>query len=400
MHVAVGFSEHQETDSGGMEAAQQALSRAGRSDPCDIVLLFATAWHDPFHLRSVVASVFGSAPLIVGGGSIGVMTNDRFGYAEDQIGLAAIWLDGVGVELLAKCGVVDREKEIGEHMGRRLIERGATADTPAMLFYDAVNRTRGDVRLNQATPILTGLEKGLGFTLRNLVGAGLQGDYDSSATMQWNGRDTVEQCALLMAFPGGLRIDSTIMHGCRPVGERYTVSKSEGQTLLEINGEPALSFIESRLRPTLSADDLPFFTIFGINCDPEGREDEQYFINRLVLAVDKQRNAVIMFEPDMVPGTRFQIMYRNLDLGYIPPKINALFDNLHGRRPVFSFYIDCAGRTARFGSEFEDAITVQQALADRTPFLGIYSGVEIAPILGRPRALDWTGVFCLFSVPE
>lgn len=399
MHVAVGFSEHQETDAGGMEAAQQAMARAGRKDPCDIILLFATAWHDPFHLRSVVSSVFGPTPLIVGGGAIGAITNERFGYAEDQIGLAAIWLDGVGVELLAKTGVVGRGEEIGMHLGRRLAERKTSIDTPAMLFYDAIDRTRGDVRLNMATPILSGIEKGLGFLPRTLVGAGLQGDYDSSATMQWNGRDTVEQCALLMTFPGGLRLDSAIMHGCHPVGECYTVTKSEGQTLQEINGEPALSFIESRLRPTLSADDLPFFTIFGINCDPTGKEDERNYINRLVLAIDKPSGSIIMFEPDMVPGTRFQIMYRNLDLGYIPPKIDALFADLRGRRPVFAFYINCAGRTARFGSEFEDAITVQKAVANRVPLLGIYSGVEIAPILGRPRALDWTGVFCLFSLP-
>jgi len=28
--------------------------------------------------------------------------------------------------------------------------------------------------------------------------------------------------------------------------------------------------------------------------------------------------------------------------------------------------------------------------------LGFYSGVEIAPFLGRSRGLDWTGVLLLF----
>ena len=43
---------------------------------------------------------------------------------------------------------------------------------------------------------------------------------------------------------------------------------------------------------------------------------------------------------------------------------------------------------------------VQDTVAGRAPILGIYTGVEIASIMGRPRGLDWTGVFCLFSVPR
>jgi small ligand-binding sensory domain FIST len=90
-------------------------------------------------------------------------------------------------------------------------------------------------------------------------------------------------------------------------------------------------------------------------------------------------------------------MYRSLDLEYIPAKVNALFKSLGDAKPAFALYIDCAGRAARFGTERDDAVMVQKAVGDRVPLLGIYSGVEIAPIRGRPRTLDWTGVFCLFS---
>ena len=44
-------------------------------------------------------------------------------------------------------------------------------------------------------------------------------------------------------------------------------------------------------------------------------------------------------------------------------------------------------------------LSAQQAVAGKVPLLGLYTGVEIAPVEGRSRGLDWTGVFCLLSVP-
>ena len=141
--------------------------------------------------------------------------------------------------------------------------------------------------------------------------------------------------------------------------------------------------------------------IFGINRGKEGElPNSSNYANRLCLAIDKERNGITMFESDMVAGTRFQVMYRSLDLDYIPPIINQLFKDHADRRPVFAFYIDCAGRAAGQTSELEDAVIVQRAVANRVPLLGIYSGVEIAPLMGKPRTLDWTGVFCLFSVEK
>ena len=79
---------------------------------------------------------------------------------------------------------------------------------------------------------------------------------------------------------------------------------------------------------------------------------------------------------------------------------------------MFALYIDCAGRTSAFsGADVEEAAILQyrqSARADleqaelgpETPLLGFYSGVEIAPLLGRSRPLDWTGVLTLFTLEE
>ncbi|MCD8351144.1 MAG: FIST C-terminal domain-containing protein [Planctomycetaceae bacterium] len=397
MYVGVGYSGHPDTEQAGTNAAHRALRMAGRNDP-DFVLLFASNLHEPGYLRAVVASVVGANVPIVGGSAIGAITNDRFGYTGEQVGLAAVWMEGAGFELYAKGGLIDNELVVGERLGLSMAKAGIKIDTPTILLYDAINRSRGDVRLNLATPLLEGMEKGLGFLPSNMVGAGLQGDYENNEGHQWVADATVQQNAMLLAFPHGIRLDSAIMHGCRPAGDYYTVTKADRQTILEINGQPAIPFVESQLHPALPADAFPFFMIFGINRGEEdGDFNDDNYANRLCLDIDKERNGIVMFESDMVAGTRFQIMYRSLDLDYIPAKVNALFKNLQGRKPSFAFYIDCAGRAARYGTERDDAIVVQKAVDGRVPLLGIYSGVEIAPIKNRPRTLDWTGVFCLFS---
>ncbi len=268
-----------------------------------------------------------------------------------------------------------------------------------MLFYDAVSREEdGRLRLMMATRLLAGLEKALGF-LPALTGAGMQGDHVCSLTNQFTGEGIGKYCAMAMKFGGDIRIDSAVMHGCHPASGYYTVTKADGPVILEIDHKPAISFMDGLLGPGIKPEDYPFFLLFGINLGERwGEYDENKYASRLCLGLDRERGGIVMFEPDMAEGTEFQIMFRTFELDYMKEKIEKLFDSLDGREPVFAMYIDCAGRCAGYGGvDIEDALTVRQAVAGRVPVLGIYTGVEIASVGGKPRGLDWTGVFCLFS---
>ena len=402
MRVGVGYSDNPETTVAGLQAVEMAVAQAKRNSACDMVLLFATAHHDQSVLREAVASVVGKSVPIYGGGAVGVITNEYFGYAGDQIAIACIWLDGVHCEALVEAGLEKSEEETGVRLGQRLAKLGIKPESPVMLFYDALERInepgKPPVRMLMATWLLEGIEKGLGF-LPDLTGAGLMGDHSCSHTRQWIGDKMGDHNAIALAFSGDIRIDSVIMHGCRPATPYYTVTKADGQVILEINNTPAIKFMDELLGPVISPDQYPFYLIFGVNHgDRWGEYDEDYYASRLCLGIDKERNGIVMFEPDMVEGTEFQLMFQSLELSYIKPKIDKIFSELDGREPVFAVYIDCAGRCAGYGGmDMEDALVIQQTVAGRVPVLGLYTGVEIASMGGRPRGLDWTGVFCLFS---
>ena len=401
MRVTVGYCDNPDAALAGRRAATIALEKAGQTSRCDLVLLFSTSRHDPQLLREAVVSVVGEDVPIYGGAASGAISDDAFGYDGDQVILAAFWLEGVGCEFILQGGLEDDEYQAGLQLGGKLGRKGIKPVSPVMLFYDAFYRVGEDVRLVMATSLLAGLEKGLGY-LPNLTGAGLQGDYVSTLTKQWAGRDIVQHHALAMTFSEEVKVDSIIMHGCRPATGYYMVTKADGQTILEINGRPALQFIDELLGHSINPGNYPFFLILGINKGYKwGPFNEDNYASRLCLAIDQERGGIVMFESDMIKGTEFQIMFRSLDYSYMPAKIDRLFDELGDRKPVLATYINCAGRAGAYaGTDAEDARVIQTAVNGRVPLMGLYSGVEIAPVGGQPRGLDWTGVFSLISVPK
>ncbi len=401
MYVGVGYSELPNSNAAGTQAAQQALAGKMEHGPCDLVLLFATARHNTAQLRSAVGAVVGEGVPIVGGSAVGIITNNHFGYAGEQVGVAAIWLQQEEYHLFVEKNLTAGEAAAGMRLGSAMQARGITPQTPFFLFYNALIKTDQGLRMIMATTLLAGMEQGLGF-LPPVFGAGLQGDYVGTPTQQWTGTGIDQRTALGLAFSPSVQVDFAIMHGCRPGTGYYTVTKADGQTILEINNQPALPFLASLLGPSIPQKAYPFFLIFGVNSKGKWEEfAEEHYASRLCIGLDVKRDGIVMFEPDMVAGTQFQIMYRNGEnLGYITPKIEVLFGQVQHRKPVLALYINCAGRAAAYsGLEHEDAIVVQQAVAGRVPLLGLYTGVEIAPVEGRSRGLDWTGVFCLLSVP-
>ncbi len=79
----------------------------------------------------------------------------------------------------------------------------------------------------------------------------------------------------------------------------------------------------------------------------------------------------------------------------------ALLDSIRrdGRRPVFALYINCGGRSAMYSiTEEDEAAMVKECMQKAgVPLLGFYTGVEIAPMMGRSRGLDWTGVLVILT---
>lgn len=131
---------------------------------------------------------------------------------------------------------------------------------------------------------------------------------------------------------------------------------------------------------------------------------EGSYVNRLIAGILPDSSGIVMFEPDLEEGMEIQFMVRdttNRILESAADNSSQIMKQIlaDGKKPLFGFYIDCAGRTAGLSDtlteEASEVITVFNHY--HTPLLGFYSGVEVAPFLGKNRGLDWTGVLTVFT---
>ena len=397
--VGVGFSEIEDSFEAGRQMARAALAQ-GRFGACDLALLFSTCQHEPQALRDGVRAIIGPHARLVGGWAVGTMTNDQMGYGGFQASIACFSLPSTDFGLFRADGLADHETDVGEALGRRLVEAGADgADLPKLLFYDSVNRLSGFMKLNMATPLLAGMRKAAPH-LANLVGAGLVGDMPGRPTYQWYDDDISQQTAMALVFGPRIKMRTALLRGVSPVGDYHTVTRAEGAAVEEIDGRPALEAVMALLGGATDPADLAFHLMLGVNQgDPWEPYEEENYSNYLCLRADTKRERLIMFEPALKAGARFQLMSRSHDFAYIQRKIDDLFRRIGDERPFFALFINCAGRAGAYaGVEEEDAHYVQRAIAGKAPLLGFYSCVEIGPVRGEVRPMDWTGLLCLFTV--
>ncbi len=177
------------------------------------------------------------------------------------------------------------------------------------------------------------------------------------------------------------------------------ITRVEGAEVFELDGQPAVEVLERQLGMRLgtsSAHDLSLIATLGQkHGDPFAPYDENAYVNRLILRANPSTGSITIFEPDFKPATRVQIMTRDNGLMIESVRDGSLemSRQIAGRDAVLALYIDCAGRgSARSGAAVEEAEVMLETFDAPVPLIGFYSGVEIAPVNGRSRSLDWTAV--------
>lgn len=397
--AATSYSELSDSFQAGVQLASDVRAKLGCR--VDAVIMMSTSKQDPKRLLAGVRSVLGDVP-VYGGYAVGVITNERLGYEGYQCGLAAFsFANGARLDAFAEGGLAGHEHDVGARLAARLAASPGEGEQGMCLLYDSVRdkSVAGDWVLNVATPLLAGMAENLQ-AWPATVGVGMLGDMQFNPTYQWVGNDVAEQTALALRF-SNVRLDYVIMHGCAPVGDYHTVTKADYNVVLEIDGRPALDAVAAMLGPNAerSWEQYPLFVTLGQNRgDKYGDFREADYANRLVAGIDRERKGLVMFEPDLVAGSEVQLMCRSVDFGYVARRTEELLSKVDGRHPFFAFYIDCAGRASAYcGSDGEEAAEVQRVIGGRLPFLGAYSGVELAKVGTEIRPLDWTGVLCVLS---
>lgn len=406
MKVGIGHCDEEDAFSSGRRAAETAMEKGGL-DVAGLAFAFCRGKVDHDEFLKGLQSVLGDGVPVVGGSAIGIITNDYLSYEGHASGVAVMEADGLHRNVAA-IGDVDKDERLaGQRLGRKL-SNGSDHEL-MLMFWDSVKSPPTQTAppiMNASGPLIEGIKEASESNVP-ILGAGIVGDYEFSPTKQFCGSHVGSQSVVGVLLSGSFKTYFRIMHGCTPKdGIYHTITKIEGPILYEMDGKPVVEIIDEVYGNQDWREQVPVKRLtIGVNYGEKfGDYEEGHYINRLITGVLPNGEGVVLFEPDLEKGTEVLFMLRDNKTAIESAQRNSagIMEEIKadGKTPFFGFYVDCAGRTARFSDSLtEEASKVQQVFKEHnTPLLGFYSGVEVAPILGKSRGLDWTGVLIVLAM--
>jgi small ligand-binding sensory domain FIST len=228
------------------------------------------------------------------------------------------------------------------------------------------------------------------------------------------GQDSGENRLLLndQVFDGGMvgvqltgpiAVRTVTSQGCRPIGERFVVTRAEGNLIYELGGVSALKRLQDVFESLGGAQRLDAHRALhlGIVIDEHRSHFERGdFLVRNLIGADQQAGAVAI--GDVVQeGQTVQFHLRDAksasdDLHFLL----AADRTTHQSPPLGALLFSCCGRgEGLFGQPHHDSGVVQERLGP-IPTAGFFAQGEIGPVGGRNFLHGYTASVVIFSEPD
>lgn len=227
------------------------------------------------------------------------------------------------------------------------------------------------------TQLTTGLRDNLPPSVT--VTGGLAGDGDRfHSTMIYNGRSAAEHQIVALGFYGErLSVGYGSLGGWDSFGPLRRVTRSEGNVLYELDGQPALDLYKRYLGEHASA--LPYSALlFPLALHEEGTDDS---VVRTILSVDEEKGSMT-FAGDIPQDAQVKLMKANFDrlIDGAAGAAQAGLQKLGSSSPQLAILISCVGRKLVLKQRVEEEVESVRDVLGPTPVLtGFYSYGEICP---------------------
>jgi small ligand-binding sensory domain FIST len=366
-------------------ASADALAGCG-GQRVDLAMMFVTPAY-PDSARSLLdeASDVLGTKSIVGSSAHGVL-----GAGAECEGAAAVAVMALsGIEALPFCVPDLRGDEA--NAGTEIASRMGGGPRPEDLVI-----VLPDPHLDTAA-LVAGLRRSLGPA--RVIGAG-SADPLSSTAAQWSGNDIETGAVVGAILRGNTPARVGVTQACRPTSDLMTVTRVQGNWILELDGRPALDAYRAAALGPL-ADDLAraaAFVLVGIPREPsEALKPGNYLVRHVVgFSIENRAFAV----PEVLSrGDQVAFMLREPDSAR--SDLKEMLSGLAGGSPGLGLYFNCCARGAGFfGVAGLEAAYLESAFGS-LPIVGMFGSCEIGPI-GSPQSratelLTYTGVLALLD---
>ena len=192
-------------------------------------------------------------------------------------------------------------------------------------------------------------------------------------------------------FADDVSVVTGLTQGCSPIGAIHEVTAARDNTLLSLNGEPALDVFKADIGEVLSRN---LARVGGsIHAAlPIADSDRGDYLVRNIMGVDPE-NGWLSISERLGPGDK--LMFVRRDAPNAKADLKRMLADVTGRAqttPKAALYYSCLARGPNlFGRNSEELKAVTKAIGD-VPLIGFFANGEIC----NNRVYGYTGVLTLF----
>lgn len=259
-----------------------------------------------------------------------------------------------------------------------------------------------DGMTSSAYSVLDGLGNILGAQLP--VVGGMSADRvamgkDTYSTFQFCGNQVLTDSVPLLLFSGPVAYSLGVESGWTPIGERMTVTQSEGNILKTLNDRPAFDLYVHYLGDVMREN------LAGIGSYPLAVYENG--LDRFYLRVAKSahtENGHVDFLGEIPEGAEVQITQAIRDeiINGVNKSVESALHQFPGKcHPGLAMMFSCTGRKIALGTRAKDEVSrVKIGLGSDIPMAGFYSFGEIGPVADHAHTRYHNTTFVTLLIGE
>jgi hypothetical protein len=211
-------------------------------------------------------------------------------------------------------------------------------------------------------------------------------------TYQYYGTEAVTHAAVALGLCGPFRTELGFCHGTSPTGVVMTLTRADGNVLLELDGRPALDVWREAIgagpEEVLNQSQTAAVALGVVE------QDDSVSVIRAAFGFTEKTKAIVV-QAAIPEGSAVQIHHRTVEV--VTKGAAAMGKELEGRlagkRPWAVLGFECGARTAPFlgqAATLQENVALQDVVAPRAPWLGLLAWGEVASLSGIPMVHNYT----------
>ena len=282
--------------------------------------------------------------------------------------------------------VIEFEKSSFIVERENILDYGKNANTLGEALYNKIPKTDlkhlfvlSEGSFVNGSSLINGLEANIASNIS--ITGGMCGDDArfEKTVASYKENPKVGEVILIGLYGDTLDISYSSFGGWVPFGPERVITKSEGNVLYEIDGQPALDLYKKYLGE--KSNELPQASLlYPLNVTPENKNEP---VVRTILNINDKDQSMIL-AGDVPVNSKVQLMMASVD-GIAQGAHKAACYAMDHRmtKPELAIIVSCIGRKLVMSQRVEEELEqVRDTIGQSIPMTGFYSYGEMAPFNG------------------